>query len=70
MARRNPASMSEDGQVLEAEPETAAFVEATERAEMLRAQLMSSERLNEYYNAVVAELRASLDEIDQREQAS
>jgi len=70
MARGNLASMSEGGQVSVAEPETAAFVEATERAEMLRAQLQSSERLNEYYNAVVAELRASLDEIEQREAAS
>jgi hypothetical protein len=37
---------------------------------MLRAQLKSSERLNEYYNEVVAELRASLEEIERRDQAS
>jgi hypothetical protein len=62
--------MSEDGQVSVAEPMTPALIEATERAEMLRAQLKSSERLNEYYNEVVAELRASLEEIERRDQAS
>jgi len=70
MARRNPSSRSEDAEVSVAEPMTLALAEATERAEMLRAQLKSSERLNEYYNEVVAELRASLEEIERREQAS
>jgi hypothetical protein len=68
MARRNPSSMSEDGQVSLAEPMTPALAEATERAEMLRAQLKSSERLNEYYLEVVAELRASLEQIEREEQ--
>ena len=67
MARRNPSSRSEDAEVSVAEP-TPALIEATERAEMLRAQLKSSERLNEYYLEVVAELRASLEQIEQSEQ--
>jgi hypothetical protein len=70
MARRNSSSRSEDAEVSVVEPMTPALAEATERAEMLRAQLKSSERLNEYYNEVVAELRASLEEIEQRDQAS
>jgi hypothetical protein len=37
---------------------------------MLREQLRSSDRLNEYYNAVVAELRASLEQIEADDQAS
>jgi hypothetical protein len=37
---------------------------------MLREQLKSSERLNEYYNAVVAELRASLEQIEAEDRAS
>jgi hypothetical protein len=71
MARRNLSSMSEeDGQVSVVEPMTPALAEATERAEILRAQLASSERLTEYYNEVVAELRASLERIEQGDQAS
>ncbi|MGA7070754.1 hypothetical protein [Bradyrhizobium sp.] len=70
MARRNPSSMSEDGQVSEAGPITPALAESLERTEMLREQLKTSERLNEYYNEVVAELRASLDKFEEGEQAS
>ena len=70
MARHNPSSMSEDGQVSEAEPITPALAESLERTEMLQAQLKSSDRLNEYYNAVVAELRASLDQIEAEDRAS
>jgi hypothetical protein len=60
----NPQSMPEDGLVA-TDP-----AEAEARTERLREQLKTSERLNEYYNQVVAELRASLDEIEQRDQAS
>jgi hypothetical protein len=67
MAHLNPSSTSEDGQVY-AEPMTPALIEATERAEILRAHLQSSERLNQYYNEVGAELRASLEKIEQEEQ--
>jgi hypothetical protein len=70
MARLYPSSMSEDGQVSEAEPITLALAESLERTEMLREQLRSSDRLNEYYNAVVAELRASLEQIEADDQAS
>jgi hypothetical protein len=70
MARHNPSSMSEDGQVSEAEPITPALAESLERTEMLQAQLRSSDRLTEYYNAVVAELRASLEQIEAEDRAS
>jgi hypothetical protein len=70
MAPHNPSSMPDDGQVSVAEPMTPALAEATERAEILRAHLNSSARLNEYYNQVVAELRASLEQIEEDEQAS
>lgn len=53
-----------------AEPITPALAEATERAELLRAQLKTSERLTEYYNEVVAEIRASLEQIEARDKAS
>ena len=70
MALLYPSSMSDDGQVSEAEPITPALAESLERTEMLREQLKSSERLNEYYNQVVAELRASLEQIEADDQAS
>ena len=38
-----------------------------EHADMLAAQLNRSQRLNEYYNQVVAELRASLIEIGEED---
>ena len=70
MARHNPSSMSEDVSVSVAEPMTPALAESIERTEMLQAQLKTSERLNEYYNEVVAELRASLEQIEEGDQAS
>jgi hypothetical protein len=70
MARHNPSSMSDDGSLSVAEPITAAFAESIERSEILQAQLKSSERLNQYYNEVVAELRASLERIEAEEKAS
>jgi hypothetical protein len=70
MARHNPSSMSDDGSLSVAEPITPAFAESIERSEILQAQLKSSERLNQYYNEVVAELRASLERIEAEEQAS
>ncbi|WP_423888601.1 hypothetical protein [Bradyrhizobium sp.] len=53
-----------------AEPITPALAESLERTEMLEAQLKTSERLNEYYNEVVAELLASLEKFEEGEQAS
>ena len=41
--------------------------ESAALTEKLRAQMESSQRLNEYYNEVVAELRASLDRIEAEE---
>jgi hypothetical protein len=61
---RNPQSMLEDERVA-TDP-----AEAEARTDRFREQLKTSERLNEYYNQVVAELRASLEEIEQRDQAS
>ena len=61
---RNPQSMTDD-ELIATDP-----AEAVARSEMLQVQLKSSARLNEYYNQVVAELRASLEEIEQRDQAS
>jgi len=71
MVRHNPSSMSEDGYLSVVEPMVTDPVEESEAlSERLRAQLESSERLNEYYNAVVAELRASLELIEEGDQAS
>jgi len=58
MARYDPSSSPEDTLLSVADPVT---VDPTEEpAEMLEAKLDRSRRLNEYYNEVVAELRASL----------
>ena len=62
--------MSHDGMLSVVEPVLADSAEATERSEKLEAQLKTSERLNEYYIQVVAELRASLDRYDAGDQAS
>lgn len=64
MARHNQQSMPEDELVTTEPAETAA------RSDSLREQLKTSERLNEYYNQVVAELRASLERIEAEERAS
>jgi len=71
MARHNPSSMPEDGFLSLVEPISTDLVEESAAlSEQLQAQLASSERLNEYYNEVVAELRASLERIEAGEQAS
>jgi len=49
---------------------TSELADSEARSERLREHLKTSERLNQYYIEVVAELRASLDEIEAREQAS
>jgi hypothetical protein len=53
-----------------AEPNATGPAEAAARLDQLQTQLKSSDRLNEYYNQVVAELRASLERIDADDQAS
>jgi hypothetical protein len=65
---RDPLSMSENE--LEDELITTEIADSEARSERLRQHLKTSERLNEYYIQIVAELRASLDEIEQRDQAS
>jgi hypothetical protein len=67
MAQHNTSSVSEDGLVSAVLP---LEVEAVERSEQLQTQLKTSERLTEYYNQVVAELRASLERIEEEERAS
>jgi hypothetical protein len=70
MARHNPSSRSEDGLVSVTEPIANDPAETTKQPDKLAEQLKSSERLNEYYNQVVAELRASLEQIEEGGQAS
>jgi hypothetical protein len=70
MARHNPSSRSEDGLVSVTEPIVNDPAETTKRTDKLQEQLKSSERLTEYYNQVVAELRASLEQIEEGGQAS
>lgn len=40
-------------------------MESATATDKFRAQLDSSQRLNEYYNQVVAEIRASLDRVQE-----
>ena len=67
MAHQNPSTSSEDGLTSLAQPMAH---EAEERSEQLQVQLKSSERLIEYYNQVVAEIRASLERIEESDKAS
>jgi hypothetical protein len=59
--------MPEDGLLSVAEP---IATDPTSHSDGLQEQLKSSARLNEYYNLVVAELRASLERIEESEEAS
>lgn len=61
MVRHDPSSRPEDGLLSVADPVTDDPTQPP--AEMMEAQLDRARRLNEYYNQVVAELRASLAEI-------
>jgi hypothetical protein len=45
-------------------------VAAAARLDRLRQQFRNSERLNKYYNEVLAELRVSLAQIDQDDHSS
>jgi hypothetical protein len=61
MVRHDQHSMSE-GELRSLQEEDATDpAESATHADKLRAQLESSQRLNEYYNQVVAEIRASLE---------
>ena len=66
MAHHNSSSMSEDELVTAAQPMADDTAERTEQLQVLK----SSERLTEYYNQVVAEIRASLERIEQEDPAS
>jgi hypothetical protein len=63
MVRHDPKSMSEDELSLH-EPVATDPVEPAPHTDKFSASLQSSQRLTEYYNQVVAEIRASLDRID------
>jgi hypothetical protein len=68
MTLYNPLMFDDE---LESEVETSNTDPVEESAAIsaqLEAQLRSSERLTEYYNQVVAELRASLEQIEREEQ--
>jgi molecular chaperone GrpE (heat shock protein) len=61
MVRHDHKSMSEGELQSRQEPGAPDPAESAAHADKLRAQLESSQRLNEYYNQVVAEIRASLE---------
>jgi hypothetical protein len=70
MARHDPSSMSEDDLLSVAEPIATEPTESITHTDRFHEHLRTSERLNEYYNQVVAELRASLERIEEGDQAS
>jgi hypothetical protein len=61
MVRHDLKSMSEDELH---ELDTVDAAEAATSTDKFRAQFESSQRLNEYYNQVVAEIRASLEQVE------
>ena len=65
MVRHDPLSRPEDGLLSVADAVTTDPAQAP--AEMLETQMDRARRLNEYYNQVVAELRASLAEIGEED---
>jgi hypothetical protein len=62
MVRHDPTSISEDELRSLHEPAAAESATDTDR---FREHMQSSERLTEYYNQVVAEIRASLDRAEE-----
>jgi hypothetical protein len=61
MVRHDLKSMSEDELH---ELDTVDAAESATSTDKFRAQFESSQRLNEYYNQVVAEIRASLEQVE------
>jgi hypothetical protein len=61
MVRHDLESMSEDELLSLHEPDAPGATESATQTDKFREQLQSSQRLNEYYNQVVAEIRASLE---------
>ncbi len=61
MVRHDLKSTSEDELLSLHEPDAPVLTESATQTDKFREQLQSSQRLNEYYNQVVAEIRASLE---------
>jgi hypothetical protein len=61
MVRHDQASMPVDEFCVLHEPDVAVSAEPATPPDQFHAQMYSSERLNEYYKQVVAEILASLD---------
>jgi hypothetical protein len=70
MVRHDLESLSEDELLSLHESGTVDPAASAPNADKLREQLYSSQRLNEYYNQVVAEIRASLERAEKEEEAS
>ncbi len=70
MVRHDPNSMSEAELSPHHEPIAADAADSAAISDRFREQLHSSERLNEYYNQVVAEIRASLERAENEEVGS
>lgn len=70
MVRHDPQSMSEAELSLLHEPIATDPADSAAISDKFREQLQSSERLNEYYNQVVAEIRASLERAEAEEVGS
>ena len=70
MVRHDLELLSEDELLSLHEPDTVDSAESATNTDRLREQLYSSQRLNEYYNQVVAEIRASLERAEKEEEAS
>jgi hypothetical protein len=64
MVRHDLKSISEDELASIQELDIADSAESAPGTDKFRAQLQSSQRLNEYYNQVVAEIRASLERVE------
>ena len=65
MVRHDPTSISEDELRSLHEPAATDPAEPATDTDRFREHMRSSERLTEYYNQVVAEIRASLDRAEE-----
>lgn len=70
MVRHDLKTMSEDELGSLCEPGAADLAEPATSADRFREQMQSSQRLIEYYNQVVAEIRATLDRAEEEEVSS
>jgi hypothetical protein len=62
MVRHDLRSMPVDELMYESD--TADYTETATHEDRFREQMQISERLNEYYNQVVAEIRATLEQVE------